>query len=221
MTARKKLHAVGITTDATLVRQLLAAQFPQWAELAIEPVASAGTENAIYRLGDDMAVRLPLRAWKTGVEKEHRWLPKLAPHLPLAVPVPLAKGTPADGYPCVWTVCRWLEGEEVRLKRLTSPVEAAKTLAEFVRALVAIDPTGGPPPGEHNFQRGIPLADRDGYTRDAIAQCEGLIDTAAVTKAWETDLNAPVWDKPPIWLHGDIDPGNLLVVDGRLSAVID
>ena len=101
MTARKKLHADEITTDATLVRQLLAAQFPQWAELRITPVASDGTENSIYRLGDDMAVRLPRRPGKTGVEKEHRWLPKLAPHLPVAVPVPLAIGTPAEGYPCV------------------------------------------------------------------------------------------------------------------------
>ncbi len=84
-----------------------------------------------------------------------------------------------------------------------------------------IDPTGGPAPGDHNFRRGVPLADRDGYTRDAIAQSDGLLDTAAVTAAWETDLHAPVWDRPPVWLHGDLDPGNMLAVDGRLSAVID
>lgn len=222
MTARKKLHADEITTDATLVRQLLAAQFPQWAELAIEPVASAGTENAIYRLGDDMAVRLPLRPKPPEqVDKLDRWLPVLAPQLPLPIPEPLAKGEPAEGYPCAWSVCRWLDGEEAAFERLEDPVEAARTLAGFVRTLVTIDPTDGPPPGKHNFWRGVPLADRDGSTRDAIAQCEGLIDTDAVTAAWETDLHAPVWDEPPVWIHGDIDPGNLLVVDGRLSAVID
>jgi aminoglycoside phosphotransferase (APT) family kinase protein len=133
----------------------------------------------------------------------------------------LAKGEPAEGYPCAWSVCRWLEGEEAAFERLTDPVEGARTLAGFVCALMKIDPTGGPAPGEHNFWRGVPLADRDEETRRCIAQCEGLIDTAAVIAAWEADLQAPVWDQPPVWIHGDIDPGNLLVVDGRLSAVID
>ncbi|MCI0776918.1 MAG: aminoglycoside phosphotransferase family protein [Chloroflexi bacterium] len=222
MTARKKLHADEITTDATLVRRLLAAQFPQWATLPIERVASAGTENAIYRLGDDMAVRLPLRPVRNAqVEKLDRWLPVLAPQLPLPIPEPLAKGEPAEGYPCAWSVCRWLDGEEAAFERLEDPVEAARTLAGFVRALLAIDPTGGPPPGEHNFWRGVPLAHRDSITRRCIAESEGLIDIEAVTAAWETDLHAPVWNQPHVWIHGDIDPGNLLVVDGRLSAVID
>ncbi len=217
-----KLHADQLDTDVDLVRRLLARQFPQWADLPIKPVPSAGTENAIYRLGDDMAVRLPYRPVRNAqVEKLDRWLPVLAPQLPLPIPEPLGRGAPAEGYPCAWSVVRWLDGEEATLDRLADPVRAARTLAGFVRALVKIDPTGGPPPGEHNFWRGVPLADRDGYTRKAIAQSEGLIDTAAVTEAWETDLNAPVWDRPPVWLHGDLDPGNMLAVDGRLTAVID
>lgn len=221
----KKLHADQVETDVDLVRRLLAAQFPHWADLPIKPVASDGTENAIYRLGDDMAVRLaysPGRPAKAEqVEKLDRWLPELAPHLPLAIPEPIATGKPTDEFPCPWPIVQWLEGEEATLERLADPVQAAKQLAEFVRALVKIDPTGGPAPGEHNFWRGVPLAERDELTRRCIAQSEALIDTAAVTEAWKHDLEAPVWDKPPVWIHGDIDPGNLLVVDGKLSAVID
>ena len=221
----KKLHADQVETDVGLVRRLLAGQFPQWADLPIAPVETAGTENAIYRLGDDMAVRLAYSAHRPvkseQVEKLDRWLPKLAPHLPLAIPEPIATGKPAEGFPCSWPIVRWLEGEEATFERIADPVDAAKALAEFVRALVKIDPAGGPAPGEHNFWRGVPLRHRDGYTRNAIAQCEGLVDAAAVTEAWEADLNAPIWDQPPVWLHGDLDPGNLLAVDGRLSAVID
>lgn len=217
-----KMHADEVDTDASLVRRLLAAQFPHWADLSIEPVASAGTENAIFRLGDDMAVRLPRRPGATEqLEKEHRWLPRLAPLLPLAVPVPLANGTPAEGYPSHWSVCRWLEGENVTIERLADPAQAAGDLAQFVIALQRIDPTDGPPPGKHNFRRGVPLVIRDAYTRSAIADLDGLVDTEAVTAAWEADLQAPAWDGPLVWVHGDLQSGNLLAVQGRLSAVID
>lgn len=217
-----KMHADEVDTDASLVRRLLAAQFPHWADLSIEPVASAGTENAIFRLGDDMAVRLPRRPGATEqLEKEHRWLPRLAPLLPLAVPVPLANGTPAEGYPSHWSVCRWLEGENVTIERLADPAQAAGDLAQFVIALQRIDPTDGPPPGEHNFHRGVPLVVRDACTRSAIADLDGLVDTEAVTAAWEADLQAPAWDGPLVWVHGDLQSGNLLAVQGRLSAVID
>lgn len=218
----QKLHADQLDTDVDLVRQLLASQFPQWADLPIAPVPSDGTENAIYRLGDDTAARLPLRPVKDDqIDKLDRWLPVLAPHLPLAIPEPLAKGAPGEGYPVTWSVVRWLAGEEATFERLADPVREARRLGEFVRALVAIDPTGGPPPGEHNFWRGVALADRDQLTRRCIAQCDGLIDVDAVTEAWERDLNAPVWDKPPTWLHGDLASDNMLAVDGQISAVID
>jgi aminoglycoside phosphotransferase (APT) family kinase protein len=218
----KKMHADEVETGVPLVRRLLAEQFPQWADLRIERVASAGTENAIYRLGDDMAVRLPNRPGATGqVDKEHRWLPFLAPRLPLAIPEPLAKGKPAKDYPCSWSVCRWLEGENATLGRLADPHQAATDLARFVIAMQQIDPAGGPPPGEHNFYRGVPLALRDAYTRDAIASLDGLIDRDAVIAAWQVALHAPVWAEPPVWIHGDLAPGNLLAVQGQLSAVID
>ncbi|MEE8337419.1 MAG: aminoglycoside phosphotransferase family protein [Dehalococcoidia bacterium] len=217
-----KMHAGEVNTDVALVRRLLAAQFPQWAGLPIEPVASAGTDNAIYRLGADMAVRLPRRPEVTGqVEKEQRWLPHLAPLLPLAIPVPLGRGTPGEGYPWHWSVYRWLEGADATMERIADLEQAAIALAEFITALHRIDPTGGPPPGPHNFFRGVPLAMRDDDTRAAIASLDGMLDATAVTAAWEAALRAPAWDGPPVWIHGDLSVGNLLAVRGRLSAVID
>ncbi|RIH90582.1 Phosphotransferase enzyme family protein [Calidithermus terrae] len=217
-----RMHADELDTDASLVRRLLEAQFPQWAGLPVEPVRSAGTDNAIYRLGDGMAVRLPrIPAAAAQVDKEQLWLPRLAPLLPLPVPVPLAKGAPGEGYPWHWSVCRWLEGENATLERLAEAAQAAADLAHFVAALQRIDATGGPPPGPHNSGRGVPLAVRDGPTRAAIASLQGMLDAGAVTAAWEAALQAPPHDGPPVWIHGDLQPGNLLAVGGRLSAVID
>lgn len=216
-----KMHINEVDTDVSLVRRLLAAQFPQWADLPIEPVLSAGTDNAIYRLGDDMAVRLPRIHWATGqVDKEHRWLPRLAPLLPLAIPVPLAMGIPGERYPWHWSVYQWLEGKNATIGRIADPRQAATELAQFIAALQRIDPTGGPLAGDHNL-RGVPLSVRDTYTREAIAALHGMLDTDAVTTAWEAALQAPEWDRPPVWFHGDLLPGNLLVERGRLSAVID
>lgn len=217
-----KMHADEVETDASLVARLLAAQFPHWSGLSLHSVPSGGTDHALYRLGDDMVIRLPRISWTIGqMEKEFRWLPRLAPHLPLAIPVPLAKGTPGEGYPYHWSVYRWLEGENATLERLSDPRQAATDLARFITALQAIDATGGPPAGAHNFQRGVPLASRDASVRDAIASLHGIIDTGAATAAWEEALYAPVWDKLPVWVHGDLQSGNLLAVRGRLHAVID
>jgi aminoglycoside phosphotransferase (APT) family kinase protein len=220
--AARKMHPGEVDTDVSLVRRLLTAQFPQWAGLPIAPVHSAGTDNAIYRLGDAMAVRLPRIAWAVGqVDKEHRWLPRLAPRLPLAIPVPLAKGWPAAGYPWPWSVYPWLDGENAAIARIDHLCDAATTLARFIGALQRIDPTGGPPAGEHNFFRGVPLAERDMHVRAAITDLHGRIDADAVTAAWEAALHAPAWRRPPVWIHGDLQAGNLLVRRGRLSAVID
>lgn len=218
----KKMHADEIETDAALVRRLIAAQFPQWADLPIAAVRSAGTANAIYRLGDDMAVRLPRTQGAVGqVDKERHWLPKLAPLLPLAVPVPLAKGAPGEGYPSHWSVVSWLEGENATLDRISHPQQFARQLAQFITALQSIDAHEGPAAGSHNFYRGVPLAHRDEVTRSALAALHGIIDTAAATIAWEAALETPVWAGKPVWIHGDLQSGNLLAMDGRLSAVID
>ncbi|MFJ2033292.1 aminoglycoside phosphotransferase family protein [Streptosporangium sp. NPDC087985] len=212
-----KMHADEIDHDVPLVRRLVAAQFPQWADLPVEPFDSSGTENAIYRLGDDMTVRLPRRPGPTAqVAKDLRWLPRLAPLLPVPIPVPLGEGEPAEGYPSPWSVYRWLDGENPSADRLTEPSLLAKDLAEFVAAFRRIDLPDGPP-----AYRGGPLAMLDAPTRTAIDDLRGMVDTDAATAAWEAALETPGWAGPPVWIHSDLMPGNLLVVQGRLSAVID
>lgn len=216
------MHADEIDVDASLVRRLLTAQLPRWADLPLARVASEGTDNAIYRLGEDMAVRLPrYPAAAAQVEKELRWLPRLAPHLPLAVPVPLAAGEPGEGYPWPWSVTRWLSGEDAHAAPVADVDEAAAALARFVVALRQIDPAGGPGPGEHNFGRGAPLETRDEDVLDALAQLDGVIDVAGARARWERALSAPAWDGPPAWIHGDLHGGNLLVEGGCLNAIVD
>ena len=216
------MHADEVHTDSDLVRRLLAGQFPHWADLPIRPVPSAGTDNALYRLGDTLTVRMPRIAWAVGqVAKEQHWLPRLAPHLPLAIPVPLAMGEPAEGYPWSWSVCPWIEGENATLDRLADPDQAALDLARFVAALQSIDATDGPSPGAHNSGRGVPLAQRDAAVRSAIDRLDGEVDIDTVTALWDEALRTPLWDRPPVWIHGDLQSGNLLATDGRLSAVID
>jgi aminoglycoside phosphotransferase (APT) family kinase protein len=220
--AAEKMHADEVETDVSLVRRLLAAQFPQWAELPMEPVRSAGTDNALYRLGDEMVVRLPRIHGAVGqVRKEQEWLPRVAPLLPLAIPAPLVMGTPAEGYPWEWSVYRWLEGEVATSERIADLGQAAIDLAEFVAALQRVDPTGGPSPGEHNSYRGVPMATRDTATRAAIASLQDEIDVDLFTATWEASLRAGEWRRLPVWIHGDLQAGNLLAVQGRLSAVID
>jgi aminoglycoside phosphotransferase (APT) family kinase protein len=205
----------------SLVSRLVAAQFPQWADLPVTPAVPQGWDNRTFRLGAHMTVRLPSGAvYAPQVEKEHRWLPKLAPLLPLPIPVPLAKGAPAEGYPWQWSVYRWLEGETATAERIADLRQFATALARFLTALQRIDPAGGPPPGRHNFFRGGPLAVYDAETRQALAALEGKIDTNAASAVWEAALAAS-WHGSPVWFHGDVAAGNLLVRDGQLGAVID
>lgn len=211
------MHADEVETDASLVRGLLAAQFPRWAGLPIERVASGGTEFAVYRLGEDLAARLPLHARAEPiVEREHEWLPRLAPLLPLAIPTPLAKGLPDLGYAWKWSVYRWLPGVNATEGTLHDIRAAALDLARLVNALHAIDLPGAP-----RAFRGVTLASRDATVRRMLDALAGEIDTRAASAAWDAALRVPEWDATPVWIHGDISSGNLLCVDGRLSAVID
>jgi aminoglycoside phosphotransferase (APT) family kinase protein len=204
-----------------LVSRLVAAQFPQWADLPVRPVEHDGWDNATFRLGEDMAVRLPSASqYAPQVDKEHRWLPVLAGRLPLPIPEPLAKGAPAREFPRKWSVYRWLDGDHATAGRVTDPGQFAAGLADFLAALYQIDPAGGPPPGKHNFFRGGPLTMNDSEARAALTALGAEIDTVRAAKVWETALGA-CWHGPPVWLHGDVSPENLLVRDGRLSAVID
>ncbi len=214
-------HPETVTIDVALVSQLVAAQFPQWADLPIQPVAFGGWDNRTFRLGEHMSVRLPsAAAYARQVEKEQCWLPRLAPHLPLAIPVPLAMGRPAADYPWHWSIYRWLDGEIATSARIADLRQFATALAHFLTALQRIDATGGPPPGAHNFFRGGPLTVYDGETRQALETLAGKIDTDAATAVWEAAL-AATWRGAPVWVHGDVAAGNLLVEEGRLRAVID
>jgi aminoglycoside phosphotransferase (APT) family kinase protein len=187
-----RMHADDVPTDAWLVRRLLAGQLPAWAELPISPVPSAGTENARFRLGDEIVVRLPRIHWAVEqVEKEQRWLSLLAPHLPLAIPTPLAMGEPAEGYPWRGSVYPWLAGRNPTHASIPDPCKLAVDLALFVAAPQRVDATGGPPPGSHNVRRGGPLARRDAATRTWIESLHGEIDIEGATAAWKAALQAP------------------------------
>jgi aminoglycoside phosphotransferase (APT) family kinase protein len=211
------MHSDEFKIDVSLVARLIESQFPAWASLPIEPVTSTGTDNAMYRLGDDMAVRLPrIPSAVRQVDLEWSWLPRLAPLLPVAIPSPLGRGRPAEGYLWPWSVYSWLEGGNPNHDRLSEPGLLVADLAGFVAALHRIDPTGGPAAA-----RGVPLAMQDRSTRAAIEELHGVIDTDAATAAWEAALEVPEWHGSPVWIHGDISPGNVLLAHGRLAAVID
>jgi aminoglycoside phosphotransferase (APT) family kinase protein len=207
--------------DVSLVGRLVSTQFPQWADLPIRPVKHDGWDNWTFHLGEEMIVRLPSAAgYALQVEKEQRWLPRLAPLLPLPIPVPLAMGKPDDHYPWHWSVYRWLDGEIATIERIADLRQFATTLAHFLVALQRADATGGPPPGQHNFWRGGPLTVYDGETRQALKTLEGTIDTDAAEAVWEAAL-AATWRGSPVWFHGDVAYGNLLVKNGQLCAVVD
>ncbi len=207
--------------DAALVRRLVAGQFPQWADLPVRPVEFDGWDNRTFHLGDELTVRLPSAAgYVPQVDKEHRYLPALAPHLPLPIPVPQAKGAPAEGYPFPWSVYRWIDGETASAERIADLTGFATDLARFLVALREVDPTDGPPAGRHSFYRGAPLEHYDTETRRAIEVLDGRIPADTATAVWETALHSP-WRGTPVWFHGDVATGNLLLRDGRLAAVID
>jgi aminoglycoside phosphotransferase (APT) family kinase protein len=279
--------------DVALVRSLIAAQFPQWAHLPVRPVGRSGWDNRTFRLGDELSVRLPsAEGYVPAVEKEQRWLPYLAPRLPVPIPVPAGRGVPGAGYPYPWSVYRWIEGTPVDAGPVFDLLGFATDLAGFLVALRAVDPAGGPAAGPHSFWRGGPLEVYDAETRQAIALLatgpteptphppsgapdppspapaapdttspsprapdtagpgRGAPDTAgpgpaaierdepspavralregpwpvgAATRAtaiWAEAL-AATWTGPPVWFHGDVAEGNLLLRDGRLAAVID
>ncbi len=215
-----KMHADDIETSVALIRRLLSAQFPQWMDLPISRVTSYGTDNYIYRLGDQLAVRLPRRpGWAVEqVRLEATWLPRLAPQLPLALPVQVAMGHPAEGYPFDWAVYEWLPGSDAN-GTLRDLNQAAADLAAFIAALRRVDTAGAHPRIAH--ARGGPLAEADDMVRRSVAQLGSRVDGGAVLRSWDESLSAPEWAGPDVWVHGDLLPGNLLVANGRLAAVID
>lgn len=207
--------------DVELARLLLGAQFPQWAGLPVVEVAEQGWDNRTFRLGETMKVRLPSASGYTAqAEKEARWLPKLAPHLPVAVPDVIAVGAPSDIYPWPWTVQTWLDGTPLPARGHLDSVKLARGVAAFLAALRNIDSVGGPAAGAHSFHRGGNLAVYDAEARGAIAALGDVIDAVRAAEIWNA-ARASAWEGAPVWVHGDMAAGNLLVRDERLCGVID
>ena len=207
-----RMHTDELDITDGLVRRLLAEQFPQWSELDLRRVEPSGTVNAIFRLGEELSVRLPRHNGPTEPgSDELEWLPRLAPLLPVAIPIPLAQGRPGADYPWYWEIHRWVDGETVRVEEIDA-IRAARDLAAVVAALQNVPPNGAP------IGRGVPLAEQDGSFRYWVARFAG---DRRVTAEWERALAAPPWDGPPVWHHGDLDARNWLVRDGRISGVID
>ncbi len=217
MTTQRMMHDGEVVLDAAAVHRLVADQFPQWADLPVVHASSSGTDNAMFRLGDDMVVRLPRIAWAAdSVEHEQRWLPVIGPRLPVATPTPLALGEPAHGYPWSWSVYTWLPGR--------NPTEAdvderlVRDVAACLDAMHAVDVEGGPV-----NKRGFTFHGRDEVTRSSIAAMAGLgVDSAAVTAVWDAAFDLPACEPPGTWIHADCAQGNWLVDDdGRLTGLID
>ena len=218
-----RMHEDEVEVDDALVRRLVAAQLPDLARLPIERIDAWGTDHAIFRLGRSLSVRVPKIGWAAGQgEREHRWLPVLAPHLPVAVPIPVALGAPALGYPYPWYVSPWLEGRNPRPSGGADLTVLAGDLARFVLALERIRTDGAPEP--RPAQRGGPLAAADGAVRRRAEELRGDadVDVDGLLAVWDAGLQAPPWGGAPVWVHGDLSDGNLLVdPGGRLTGVID
>jgi aminoglycoside phosphotransferase (APT) family kinase protein len=190
--------------------------------LSIRQVESAGTDNTLFRLGDDLVVRMPRIEWAVPqVAKEQQWLPQLAPQLRTPISMPLALGQPGCGYPWQWSVHRWVEGTNALVTDMHDDDIFACEIAQFVGELHALDATDGLCAGAHNFHRGVPLIERDAATQAAIDASVGLIDVDVVQRIWHDALKVPVWSASGVWVHGDLAPGNVLVHAGHLAAVID
>lgn len=213
------IHADGIDVPIELVRGLLDEQFPQWAALSLTPVREFGTDHVLYRLGDDLVARMPIIGWAADQAiSDARWLPRLVDHVPVTLPVPVATGEPSSTYPFHWSVAPWLPGATPTAAN-ADPIVLAEELAGFVAALHAVDASGGS--AKSGTARGTPIRRWDRAVRDAIAEAGNRLDGRAALRAWEHCLDAPDHEGDPVWIHGDLLAGNMLVDDGHLSAVID
>lgn len=208
-----------ITAD--LVASLITGQFPRWAHLRLERVEPGGWDNTTFRLGEDLLVRLPTAArYASQVAKEHTWLPRLRARLPCQIPVPLAMGSPSRDYRWNWSIYRWLPGCAVTAPAFESDSRLAAAVGGFLTALHRIPAQDGPQPGDHNFFRGGSLEHYDEETRAILPVVSHRIDAERALHLWTRALDTR-WSAPPVWVHGDLSPSNLLATNGQLSAVID
>lgn len=212
-----KMHDREIDIDVALVAALIDGQLPHLAHLPVRPVESTGTVNAIFRVGDELYARLPrVEEWAGDLDKESRWLPRLGgAGFSLQLPEPVAHGIPTSRYPLPWAIYRWIEGEPYTDAGVRDESEAAADLARFVIELRQLDPVGAPRAGRR------PLRELDPATRGAIRAASGVIDGDGALAAWARSVDAPAWTGTPVWIHADLLGPNVLVLGGRLHAVLD
>jgi aminoglycoside phosphotransferase (APT) family kinase protein len=212
-----KMHENEFNIDENLVRSLLKSQCPEWAHLPLKTIPSSGTDNALFRLGNDYVVRLPrLDGANNNINKEYKWLPILAALLKIPISEPIFKGNSDKNYPSLWLITKWNEGHNPEFEQENEYGILAKDLADFLNKLHSV----GLPNGPHS-RRGVPLKELNEETTQAITQLEGEIDIQVVTCLWQDIMNIPYWNKAPVWIHGDFLPGNILVQYNQLSAVLD
>lgn len=210
-----------VQVSLELAQRLVAAQFPQFADLGITPIQPGGWDNCSFRLGHDYTLRMPTASrYAVQVAKEQCWLPRLAPHLPLPIPEPVAMGKPGEGYPHPWSILRWIEAQEALHADIAGDTTLARDLAGFLSALHRAPADDGPPAGDHNFHRGGVLAVYDSETQTVLNCLQDDKQRANAEAVWARAL-ASHWPHAPVWVHGDIAPDNLLMHEGRLSAVLD
>jgi len=218
------MHKDEVRATPDQVHQLLVSQCPQWANLPVVPLADGveGTDHVLFRVGDDLVARMPKVAYAVEqAESDAKWLPLLGPFLPVKVPAPLYLGKPGSGFPWWWTVVPWMSGVTLPLHGCDQ-VRIAQELAAFARALHSLDASGGP--RQQPGWRGAPLIHFDPHVRQVLprlAEFDDGFDVAAAEAAWDICVAAPEWAEPPVWIHGDLQPGNLIIDDGHLAAVID
>ncbi|MDP3561571.1 MAG: aminoglycoside phosphotransferase family protein [Legionellaceae bacterium] len=210
-----------INIDVNLAKSLIPVQFPQWQHLAITPVKFSGWDNRTFHLGDEMTIRLPSdESYAPQILKEYQWLPKLSKEITLEITQPLALGKPTEAYPWPWSINKWIEGVSVSQEPVQDLVQLANDLGRFLQELHQIDSTGGPVAGAHNFYRGGALSTYDAEMRPAIPLIEHSHHKSIAEQLWNDALSSS-WQDTPVWVHGDIAIGNLLVKAGKLNAVID
>jgi aminoglycoside phosphotransferase (APT) family kinase protein len=206
-----------VEVSLDLVHRLLLDQHPDLAGRPLAVIAN-GWDNVMCGLGDDLVVRVPRRELAAQlIRHELRWLPDLAPRLPLPIPAPVRAGRPALGYPWAWSIVPFLPGDVAARRPPADLPQAADALGRFLGALHV----PAPPDAPVNRVRGVPLAERSEALHGRLARLGGVVDPAAVLEVWEAAVQTPVWAGPPVWLHGDLHPANILVDGGRISAVID
>ncbi|TXI92912.1 MAG: aminoglycoside phosphotransferase family protein [Neisseriales bacterium] len=216
-----KMHENEFLINESMVQKLLDEQCPFLANLPLTPIPSTGTEHTLFRLGKDYIIRLPRVEWsiesvnKT-IEKEFKWVPQLAKSLKMSIAEPIFKGKPANDYPWSWTIAKWNDGHNPDFEKADEYNLLAKDLAYFLNDLHSVTLPNGP-----LSRRGLPLLKLDIETKKAIAELEGEINTQTVTELWTQLLNIPIWNHSHVWVHGDFLPGNILVKNNRLNAVID